>query len=216
MRPPFVFLCPRTASPCAFAASACRPRSPPPPSACACRSSRVCLAPLSSLSPLTGQHLSAHYYYYSAIQVSRLDPPTGPTSGGSVVALHGRFAHLADVRCRFGSGSTSLVVPRTIDGTRIECTASPQAVPSTQLIQLTANGQQFAPSGVSFVYHAPIAVMSLLPAVTKSEGASIITLRTNTDLPLGALSRGYTFCRFDMIVAPATIRGAESLACAAP
>ena len=171
---------------------------------------------LSSLSHLTGQHLSAHYYYYSAIQVSRLDPPTGPTSGGSVVALHGRFAHLADVRCRFGSGSTSLVVPRTIDGTRIECTASPQAVPSTQLIQLTANGQQFAPSGVSFVYHAPIAVMSLLPAVTKSEGASIITLRTNTDLPLGALSRGYTFCRFDMIVAPATIRGAESLACAAP
>ena len=132
------------------------------------------------------------------------------------MALHGRFAHLADVRCRFGSGSTSLVVPRTIDGTRIECTASPQAVPSTQLIQLTANGQQFAPSGVSFVYHAPIAVMSLLPAVTKSEGASIITLRTNTDLPLGALSRGYTFCRFDMIVAPATIRGAESLACAAP
>ena len=201
--------------------SLCRLRLPPtltPASLRVCsRSSRVCLAPaLSPLPALTGQHLSAHYYYYSAIQVSRLDPPTGPTSGGSVVALHGRFAHLADVRCRFGSGSTSLVVPRTIDGTRIECTASPQAVPSTQLIQLTANGQQFAPSGVSFVYHAPIAVMSLLPAVTKSEGASIITLRTNTDLPLGALSRGYTFCRFDMIVAPATIRGAESLACAAP
>ena len=76
---------------------------------------------------ITGQHLSGKFYYHQALIVSRVEPPTGPTSGGTAVAIHGRFEHLAEIRCRFGRGSTALSVARVVDGSRIECTSAPQA-----------------------------------------------------------------------------------------
>ena len=164
----------------------------------------------------TGQHQKAKFYYHGVLITSRAEPPTGPTNGGTVVALYGRFEHLADVRCRFGQASTAIAVPRLVDGSRIECTTTPQAVPEAQNVHLTVNGQQFAESTIAFVYHAPLAVISLLPTIFKHEGNTIVTLRANRDLPLGTLTQGYRFCHFDAVNTPASLIGTDTLTCAAP
>ena len=87
-----------------------------------------------------GQHLAGKYYYHSPLIVSRVEPPTGPTNGGTAVALYGRFDHLASLRCRFGPHSAALMVPRLVDASRIECTSAPQAVPASHLVQVPGVG----------------------------------------------------------------------------
>jgi hypothetical protein len=139
-----------------------------------------------------GQHLAGKFYYHSAMVVSSVTPATGPTAGGSSVALHGQFEHLGALRCRFGTHSLGLMVPRLVDATRIECTSAPQAVPGYALVQVTTNGQQFSESDVLFAYHEPLYLMSLAPPKVKTEGGTVVTLRANRGLP--AESRGCRFC----------------------
>jgi hypothetical protein len=97
-----------------------------------------------------GQHLAGKFYYHSVNVVSRIEPPTGPTNGGTAIALYGRFDHFASLRCRFGSQSEALTVPRFVDASRIECTSAPQAVPAAHIVQVTSNGQQYCESSVHF------------------------------------------------------------------
>ena len=160
--------------------------------------------------------MPSKFYYHGALIISSLNPPTGPTKGGTAVALHGFFEQVAEVRCRFGIASTALVAPRFVDASRIECTSTAQDVPQMQVVQLAANGQQFCNASISFAYHAPLAVASLLPTVAKSEGDTMMLVRTNRGLPLGAAMQGYRFCHFGGLTVPASARTRDALVCATP
>ena len=163
-----------------------------------------------------GQHLAGKFYYHSVNVVSRIEPPTGPTNGGTAIALYGRFDHFASLRCRFGSQSEALTVPRFVDASRIECTSAPQAVPAAHIVQVTSNGQQYCESSVHFTYHFPLDVISLLPARVKSEGGTIVELRASHALPLYRRSQGYVFCHFGTVTSPASSTAADTVQCAAP
>lgn len=163
-----------------------------------------------------GQHLAGRFYYHAPLIVSRVEPPTGPTNGGTAVALHGRFDHLESLRCRFGAHSEALMIPRLVDASRIECTSAPQAVPAIHTVQVTSNGQQFSESSAQFTYHLPMDVVSLLPARVKSEGDSLVTLRASGDLPLAHNSRGYLFCHFGAVTMPASFVAVDTMQCVTP
>lgn len=163
-----------------------------------------------------GQQLADRFYYHSPLIVSRVEPPFGPTDGGTTVALYGRFDHLEQLRCRFGLRSEALMVPRLVDATRVECTSAPQAMPALHVVQVTSNGQQFGESYARFTYHSPLEVVSLHPARVKSEGGTLITLSISRDVLLQTHVRAYLFCRFDALATPASLLITDSVLCMTP
>jgi hypothetical protein len=164
-----------------------------------------------------GQHLSGSFYYHGEFLISNVEPPSGPTAGGTVIALCGRFEHLSEVRCRFGTSSTATVVPRVVDSTRIECTSTPQPTRSLHKVELTltADGQHFAESRVMFAYYPQLAVASIHPKTVNTEGDTVVTLRVN-ELQQGPLWLRFAFCRFNTLSTPATLRSKGALQCNSP
>ena len=69
-------------------------------------------------------------------------------------------------------------------------------------------------------HFAPSTPPNLLtrPPRVKSEGDSVVTLRTNQDVPLAdpAHYSPYLFCHFGAVTVPASLATAETLSCAAP
>ena len=90
-------------------------------------------------------------------------PSIGPERGGTrVVLLGGGFRDAYTLRCAFGS-STAPVLARYVDESQLECT-SPFHASGSAAVLLSMNGQQYAPSGVSFTYQSSASVSYLSPA----------------------------------------------------
>ena len=91
------------------------------------------------------------FYYHAALTASGVSPPLGPERGGTRVSvLGGGFRDAYTLRCAFGSASAP-VLARYVDESQLEC-SSPVHASGGVGVQLSMNGQQYAPSGVWYTY----------------------------------------------------------------
>ena len=161
-----------------------------------------------------GQSLSSSFYYHGELTIFNVAPASGPTQGGTFVALHGRFDHLGTLRCRFEIDIIIQVVPRVIDAFHIECTSPPRASPGESMVRVTGNGIQYSHPGATFTYHDPLSILALKPAKLKSEGGTTITVRI--DREWSQLSTAYRFCKFGSVLSAASMTANDVLACITP
>ena len=91
-------------------------------------------------------------YVHPVLFASELMPPAGPVSGGTRITVLGSgFRESASLRCRF-EGSSSTTVARRISSGQLECSSPPSLSSGSRPLALSANGQQFTLSDVSYTY----------------------------------------------------------------
>ena len=147
--------------------------------------------------------------------VTRFRPVSGPSDGGTTVALAGRaLGGGADYRCRFGYHR---VVPATYDvyTDTLSCVAPPPDAkraalyaavdsappPLATLLEVTLNGQQYTSDELPFTQYAPLRFMRLDPPSGGALGDTAVLVHFNTSgqrKPFEALQ-----CRFG--TAPPTL-----------
>ena len=102
------------------------------------------------------------FYYHAALTASGATPSVGPERGGTRVSvLGGGFRDAYTLRCAFGSVSAP-VLARYVDESQLECSSPVHAAGSVGVL-LSMNGQQYAPSGVSYTYQAAAYVSYISP-----------------------------------------------------
>ena len=140
--------------------------------------------------------------------VTRFVPVSGPSDGGTTVALAGRaLAGGADYRCRFGYHR---VVPASYDAysDTLSCVAPPHAAQRAALyaavdaappplatpLEVTLNGQQYTSDELPFTQYAPLRFLRLDPPSGGALGGTAVLVHFNASgqaKPFEAL-----LCRF--------------------
>ena len=115
------------------------------------------------------------FYYHAALTASGAAPPLGPERGGTrVTVLGGGFRDAYTLRCAFrqrvGAGARAVrrrVAARVrVAGARV----------GHRGVQLSMNGQQYAPSGVSYTYQPSASVSYISPSAALAEGGTPLTV----------------------------------------
>ena len=128
-----------------------------------------------------------------------LDPPMGPTTGGTLVTIHGlRLAD--DASCKFGNAS---VPARWVSAEQIECAAPPHAKGA---VDVTVAGEV-----LRFQYAAPLVPRAAYPSSGPAGGGTVVAIEGS----------GFAFsprlkCRFGWTEVPATFVSEAEVRCAAP
>ena len=145
-----------------------------------------CLTPASSggVSGWVGVQLSSFhgalssggsFYYHASMTASGVAPSVGPERGGTRVGVVGvGWREAYTLRCAFGRGAPP-VLARYVDESQLEC-VSPVHAAGVSSVVLSMNGQQYAPSGVSYTYQPSASVSYISPASALSEGGTPLTV----------------------------------------
>ena len=129
------------------------------------------------------------YKYEGAVVLGSLDPTTGPTTGGTLVTIHGlRLAD--DASCKFGNTS---VPARWVSAEQIECAAPPH---TKGAVDVTVAGEV-----LPFQYAAPLVPRAATPASGPAGGGTVVSIEGS----------GFAFstrlkCRFGWTEVPAAPR----------
>ena len=170
----------------------------------------------------TGDDVIAYTYIqpmptYAIIAIS---PPTGPTEGGTRVAINGfMITGSSNPMCRFGGAPVNATVDGGASAERMHCATPPHAAPASPIaIELSANGQQWVGTNVPFTYAPPPIVDTILPDVAPNLGGLVLEL-SGRSLSGGS---GY-LCRFGAAgvanaptVAATLDAASESVLCISP
>ena len=204
-----------------------------------------CVAPLGVRSgmlaiSLNGQQYSdgpAHFEAFSPFSPSSVEPPLGPSSGGTVILV--RAANLTadatfadvDARCRFSatdengtavaasgrhlSATSSLDVAAsrvsTSKGGALQCLVPRQV--GGALLQVTLNGQQFS-SALQYSVISPTRVSRVYPLSTPESGGIVITVHGSGFV--AAPDPGLLRCRVGETYVAATPVNDSTLECTTP
>ena len=150
------------------------------------------------------------FQYVADPVVTSVVPSTGPENGGIIVKVAGaNFQDAPDLACRFGS----LVVPAEfVSPSLLSCMAPPLGRLGRVLVSVSINGIDFSGSADAlFAYTAEPTVYAATPSRGSTVGNTTVTV-TGSNFKLG----GGTFCRFGLVVTPATVQDSHSLTCTAP
>ena len=161
------------------------------------------------------------YVYYEVANVVSVSPSLGPTDGLTLVvitgtALDGAGSHL---QCRFGASVTPAEYDAIRHGIVCHAAVSGTAQSTSLPLQITLNGQQFAPSAVTYQYYVAPRVSSILPSAGPVDGGTIIEVH-GSGLGGGVGATPDYQCRFYSVVVPAVIAtattGLHILRCTSP
>ena len=139
------------------------------------------------------------YKYEGAVVLGSLSPNTGPTTGGTLVTIHGlRLAD--DASCKFGNAS---VPARWVSAEQIECAAPPHKMGT---VDVTVAGEV-----LRFQYAAPLVPRAAHPSSGPAGGGTVVAIEGS----------GFAFsprlkCRFGWTEVPATFVSEAEVRCAAP
>eukprot|EP00741_Cyanophora_paradoxa_P006015 tig00000970_g5833.t1 len=103
--------------------------------------------------------------------VTSVFPPSGPSSGGTVVTVRGGgFVSSDNLRCRFDS----LVVPSTfVSDKELRC-ETPSGLSGLVVVEVSNDNIAFSSSGVQFEFFVTPRIQALFPASTASLGVSLV------------------------------------------
>ena len=124
--------------------------------------------------------------------------------------LGGGFRDAYTLRCAFGRSSAP-VLARYVDESQLECSSPVHACGRVGVL-LSMNGQQYAPSGVSYTYQPAASVSYISPRSALSEGGTPLTVHgggfSSASEALGVLT-----CRIGGAVRRAVWASASALVC---
>ena len=138
-----------------------------------------------SLLSSPGSNASGEFRYHLAPLVEHLQPPSGPSFGGSSVYVVGT-GFTRDVRaplsarCSFG-GVLSLAT--VINSTTLVC-ESPRHYASLVPVEVSFNGQDFSSSGVIYGFDSFV-ITSLWPAMGPPTGGTDVTIQLDQEPTAG-------------------------------
>jgi hypothetical protein len=110
--------------------------------------------------------------------VSAATPEMGPVHGGTRTTVLGNgFRDAATLRCGFINANdiSPATAARFLDESQLEC-SSPVHTSGTVEVRVSANGQQYAPSGVWYTYQSAALLRSISPSSALAEGGTPLTL----------------------------------------
>ncbi|MEC8551523.1 MAG: IPT/TIG domain-containing protein, partial [Pseudomonadota bacterium] len=103
------------------------------------------------------------------------------------------------------------LVARYVDESQLECSSAVRASGVAGVL-LSMNGQQYAPSGVSYTYQSSASVSYLSPATVLSDGGTPVTVHgsgfSSASEALGSLT-----CRIGSVVRRAVWASSSALVC---
>ena len=171
------------------------------------------------------------FRYHDDIEIYRVSPANGPSSGGTVVRVSGSgFLDLPKTACQFGVGERTPA--RVIDAQTLVCATtslvSATGVPAEigypslrnvsrvekgAALRVTMNGIDFAPTNtsVSFLYDDDMAVLALVPNHGPATGGVRVLVRGSGFRPDERLA-----CRFGLQSVTAEYIRDDTIACLAP
>lgn len=165
---------------------------------------------------------SLFFEYHEDIEISRVSPSNGPSSGGTVVRVSGSgFIGLPQAACQFGDAE--LTAATVINSGTLVCTTSPvmtaNASTSTSRaekgaeLRVTMNGVDFSPgnTAAAFLYDDDVTVSALVPDRGPATGGVRVLVRGSGFRPDEHLA-----CRFGLQVAAAEFVRKDTIACQAP
>ena len=124
--------------------------------------------------------------------------------------LGGGFRDAYTLRCAFGSASAP-VLARYVDESQLEC-SSPVHVAGSVGVELSMNGQQYAPSGVWYTYQSAALLRSISPSSALAEGGTPLTLHGG-GFSSSSESLGVLTCRIGGSVRRALWASGSALVC---
>ena len=152
------------------------------------------------------------------VEVSLLQPPSGPADGGAQLLLHGAGFAEGDNRtrfCRFNGASEDgsagvVVVAQLVTPSQLVCTTPPVPREGPLAVEVSTNGQDFSGSGLNYTFQARVAVSTIDPPTGPAVGGTLVTLGGE----FSAVGSSY-HCRFaaDEPWVLATRESAASLLC---
>ena len=165
---------------------------------------------------------SLFFEYHEDIEITRVSPSNGPSSGGTVVRVSGSgFLDLPEAACQFGEGE--LTAATVINSETLVCATSPLVTADTTTstaradkaveLRVTMNGVDFSPGGnvTVFLYDDDVTVSALVPDRGPATGGVRVLVRGSGFRPDDHLA-----CRFGLQAAPAEFVREDTIACWAP
>ena len=152
---------------------------------------------------------STLYVFQSIVQITKLTPPNGPVTGGTVVTVAGNnFVNATTLQCIFGSNLATVVTFNSVS--EIQC-AAPAAAAGTASVDITLNGQDYTALYVPYRYDAVIGITQVKPSTGPQSGGTLVTL-----IGTNFLNSPLTLCRFGTVPRNTTWLGATAVTCFAP
>ena len=157
------------------------------------------------------------FFVDDIITISIATPSVGPIAGGTRITILGDgFRNGITLRCKFTTSKnhTAIVPARYIEDTQIEC-SSPKQIQGKAMMSVTINGQQYAPSGVSYTYQ-PAAVLSYIsPSSALAEGGTPLTLHGG-GFSSASEALGLTLCRIGSALVRLHVASRSTAVCRSP
>ena len=142
-----------------------------------------------------------------AASVSHIAPPTGPTSGSTIVTLTGRN-FFSGAYIKFGSVGPVAATVATCTQLRV---LAPAHTAAAVAVELSNNNQDYTTSSALYVFVVPHLVSAVLPASGPATGGTVVTVTGSSFVATPLLA-----CRFDSTVLSATYVSASVLMCVSP
>ncbi|CAM9110992.1 unnamed protein product, partial [Choristocarpus tenellus] len=160
-----------------------------------------------------GKHFvsnSLQYRYVPALKVLHTHPSSGPTTGGTTLAILGSgFVGGGKLRCIIGGNVSTGVV---LSDTELLCSTPEQNSMGPVLVEVTANGVDRVASQTKFTYIEPVLVDDVHPVSSSEFGGDRVVVSGRNFLPSDSL-----VCRFGARdIAKASWISTTSLSCLVP
>eukprot|EP00163_Fabomonas_tropica_P011773 TRINITY_DN2265_c0_g1_i1.p1 TRINITY_DN2265_c0_g1~~TRINITY_DN2265_c0_g1_i1.p1 ORF type:complete len:2128 (-),score=551.89 TRINITY_DN2265_c0_g1_i1:181-6564(-) len=178
----------------------------------------ICLAPpgLGSLNvwvTVNGQDYIDSDKKFVFYDLFRLEPPLGPTEGGTSVLISGTgfLTTGSTTKCKFGT----VIVSATLStSAQLRCEAPPQGVSYVPVELTIDSGTTWTQNGQLYRYYETPTVKSLFPKSGGSAGGTVVTIKGDNYIPVAA---GYVKCKFGLSASDGTVSADNStVVCPSP
>ena len=152
-----------------------------------------------------------NFKYYSEPIIKGVYPPLGPERGGTIVVVSGANFGTAQAHCRFGHGSSSLAMWRSVGS--VECVAP--ASSGVLDLAISFNGADFTSSVAAFEYHPRILVHTVTPRCGSVRGGGKLAVH-GFSFESRAASLGMLSCKVGHMIVTAVFFNSTYLECPMP
>lgn len=155
--------------------------------------------------------------YVPPFDVSYIKPKVGPTTGGTVINVHGvGFSTARNIQCVIDSVAVESIVKSP---QLLTCTAPGKTTAGMVNVELTGNGIDTSSTAVMFLYHTPVEVASIYPSSASETGGSTLLVSGSGFVETAELACVFTFSTgrgTSLIKREATFSSGSLISCESP
>jgi hypothetical protein len=150
-----------------------------------------------SLDGLQYTSQGVQFTVYAPVTVAKVEPSSGPVSGGSAVLVHGaNFLPLDTLVCRFGMGAPAKAT--WLSSSVVQCASPAWAVKEVVTVEVSNSAADYSASGVSLEYEGVATLTAVQPVFGSCRGGTRVAVMSTSFVnatAAGVLSRRPTPAR---------------------